>query len=33
LPIYALDINSKFETSPGLKDIEKVRKFIQDLKK
>jgi phosphoribosylanthranilate isomerase len=33
LPIMALDINSKFEISPGLKDIEKVRTFIQDLNK
>lgn len=29
LNIHALDINSKFETEPGLKDAEKVKKFIQ----
>jgi phosphoribosylanthranilate isomerase len=33
LPLFALDINSKFEISPGLKDTEKVRTFIKDLKK
>jgi phosphoribosylanthranilate isomerase len=27
LNIHAIDINSKFEFSPGLKDIEKVKKF------
>ncbi|WP_291870985.1 phosphoribosylanthranilate isomerase [Maribacter sp.] len=25
---YALDVNSKFETEPGLKNIEKLKKFI-----
>jgi phosphoribosylanthranilate isomerase len=29
LNIHALDINSKFEIEPGLKDAEKVKKFIQ----
>jgi phosphoribosylanthranilate isomerase len=29
LPIYAIDVNSKFELEPGLKDIEK----LKDLKK
>ena len=28
-----VDINSKFETEPGLKDINKVRNFIKELKK
>ena len=28
---YALDVNSKFETKPGLKNIEKLEKFIHDL--
>ena len=26
--LYALDINSKFELEPGLKDVEKIKKFI-----
>lgn len=30
--IFAVDINSKFETSPGVKDIEKVRTFAENLK-
>ena len=25
--LYALDINSKFEITPGLKDVEKLKKF------
>lgn len=29
LPIQAVDINSRFEVSAGLKDIEKIRKFKQ----
>ncbi len=29
--LYAVDINSRFETEPGLKDIEKVRKFIKQI--
>jgi phosphoribosylanthranilate isomerase len=24
---YAIDVNSKFEIDPGLKDIEKLKKF------
>ncbi len=32
LRIHAVDINSKFETQPGLKNIEAVREFIQRLK-
>jgi phosphoribosylanthranilate isomerase len=27
LPIYAIDVNSKFETEPGLKSIKKLKKF------
>lgn len=27
LPIYALDVNSKFETKPGLKSVKKLKKF------
>jgi len=30
--LFAVDINSKFETSPGEKDIEKVRKFVSNLR-
>jgi len=30
LPIYALDVNSKFETEPGLKDVELLKKFIAE---
>lgn len=29
--LFAVDINSKFETSPGHKDLEKVKSFIQEL--
>lgn len=29
---YGLDINSRFETAPGLKDIEKIRVFIHELR-
>lgn len=29
--LFAVDINSQFETSPGIKDLGKVRKFITDL--
>lgn len=32
LPIYALDVNSKFETTVGLKSVEKIKKFKQELK-
>ena len=31
LNIYAIDINSKFEIEPGVKDIEKIRKFKEAL--
>jgi phosphoribosylanthranilate isomerase len=27
LPIYALDVNSKFESKPGLKEVKKVKEF------
>lgn len=27
LPIYAVDINSQFETAPGVKDIDKIKAF------
>ena len=29
---YGLDLNSRFEIEPGLKDIEKLRKFINELR-
>ncbi len=29
--MFAVDINSKFETSPGVKDIDKVREFCRNL--
>ena len=32
LNIHALDINSRFEKEPGLKDISKIRKFIKEFK-
>ena len=31
LPIYALDINSKFEIKPGLKNINEVKNFKNTL--
>ena len=31
LPIYALDVNSKFESEPGKKKIEELKKFKKDL--
>ncbi len=33
LPIYAIDVNSKFETEPGLKSIKKLKKFKEQIKK
>jgi phosphoribosylanthranilate isomerase len=30
--LFAVDINSKFETLPGVKDMNKVEKFIQEFK-
>lgn len=32
LPVYALDINSRFEASPGFKEIKKVKAFKEALK-
>ena len=29
--LFAVDINSRFEISPGLKDMEKVTKFVSNL--
>ncbi len=29
LPIYGIDVNSKFETEPGFKDVEKLRRFME----
>ncbi len=29
--IYALDINSRFELEPGLKDVERIKKFMSSL--
>jgi len=30
--LYGVDLNSKFEVSPGLKDVEKVKEFIRKLR-
>lgn len=30
--LFAVDINSKFETAPGIKDLEKVKKFVEAFK-
>jgi phosphoribosylanthranilate isomerase len=30
--MFAIDINSKFESSPGVKDLDKVEKFVKDVK-
>ena len=30
--LYAVDINSRFEISPGIKDIEKIKKFIEKIR-
>lgn len=32
LPLYAIDVNSKFEIEPGLKNIEKLDRFKNNLK-
>ena len=29
--LFAIDINSKFETSPGVKDLQKIKNFIKNL--
>ena len=31
LPIYAIDVNSKFETKPGLKSIKELKKFKNEI--
>jgi phosphoribosylanthranilate isomerase len=31
LPIYAIDVNSKFEDSPGLKNVKELKKLIKKL--
>jgi phosphoribosylanthranilate isomerase len=31
--LAAVDLNSRFETSPGIKDIDKVRQFLSDINK
>ncbi len=31
LPVYALDVNSKFETAPGLKSVKDLKKFINQV--
>jgi phosphoribosylanthranilate isomerase len=31
--LFGIDINSKFEISPGVKDMEKIKVFIENLKK
>lgn len=30
--LFAIDINSRFETSPGVKDMEKIKKFVKALR-
>ncbi len=30
LPLYAVDVNSKFEVKPGLKDVEMLRRFKEE---
>jgi phosphoribosylanthranilate isomerase len=32
LPIYGLDLNSRFETEPAVKDIEKLKEFLKTIK-
>jgi phosphoribosylanthranilate isomerase len=31
--LFALDVNSRFEISPGVKDMEKVATFLKAIKK
>ena len=31
--LFALDVNSKFETSPGVKDMNLVKKFVEEVRK
>lgn len=33
LPLFGIDCNSKLELSPGIKDVEKCRTFLQNFKK
>jgi phosphoribosylanthranilate isomerase len=33
LNIHAFDINSRFETKPGHKDVQKLKAFIQQIRK
>ena len=33
LPIHALDLNSKFEIKPALKDVERLKKFLKEIDK
>ena len=30
--LFVVDINSRFEKSPGVKDMEKIKLFIEELK-
>jgi len=30
--LFVVDINSRFESSPGVKDMDKVKQFIEELK-
>jgi phosphoribosylanthranilate isomerase len=29
--LFAIDVNSKFEISPGVKDLEEIKRFIKNL--
>ncbi|MFN5134489.1 MAG: phosphoribosylanthranilate isomerase, partial [Chitinophagaceae bacterium] len=31
--LFALDVNSKFEKIPGVKDMEMVRRFVEEIRK
>ena len=31
--LFVVDINSRFETSPGIKDMDKVKQFFDELNK
>ena len=30
--LFSIDINSKFEIAPGVKDVKKVKQFVEQLK-
>jgi phosphoribosylanthranilate isomerase len=30
--LFAIDLNSRFETAPGIKDIDKIRRFLSGIK-